>query len=107
CVAQVMTGQPPRAILVLGMHRSGTSAVTRVLNLLGADLGRRLMPPMPDNNETGFWENLDAVDIDERLLTGIGRSWHDVRDMPASWLQSAAAAEAGVAIKGLIQAEFA
>ncbi len=102
-----MTERAPRAILVLGMHRSGTSAVTRVLNLLGADLGQRLMPPMPGSNEKGFWENLDAVDIDERLLAGIGRSWHDVRDLPAGWLQSAAAADASASIKGLIQAEFA
>ena len=101
-----MTGQRSQAILVLGMHRSGTSAVARVVNLLGADLGQRLMPPMPNSNEKGFWENLDAVDIDERLLTGIGRSWHDVRDLPAGWLQSAAAVEASAAIKNLIQAEF-
>jgi len=104
---QAMTGQRSRAIIVLGMHRSGTSAVTRVVNLLGADLGQRLMPPMPDSNEKGFWENLDAVDLDERVLTGIGRSWHDVRHMPAGWLQSASATEARAAIKSLVETEFA
>ncbi len=102
-----MTGHSSRAILVLGMHRSGTSAVTRVLNLLGAGLGTRLMPPMPGSNEKGFWENLDAVDIDDRLLTGIGRSWHDVRDMPDGWLDSVAAADADAAITRLIRTDLA
>jgi hypothetical protein len=37
------------AILVLGMHRSGTSAIARLLNLRGADLGRNLLPPKHDN----------------------------------------------------------
>jgi hypothetical protein len=31
------------AILVLGMHRSGTSTLTRLLGLFGADLPKRLM----------------------------------------------------------------
>ena len=44
------------ALLVLGMHRSGTSALTRVLNLLGVALGDDLMPPGPDN-PLGFWEH--------------------------------------------------
>ena len=100
-------GESPRAILVLGMHRSGTSPTTRVLNLLGASLGTRLMPPFPNNNERGFWENLDAFEIHERLLGEIGRSWHDVRDMPDDWQESAAASHAQAAIISFIQGEFA
>ena len=102
-----INGESQRAILVLGMHRSGTSPTTRVLNLLGASLGTRLMPPVPNNNERGFWENLDAFDIDERLLGEIGRWWHDVREVPDDWLESAAASRAQAAIVPFIQAEFA
>ena len=47
----------PTAVLILGMHRSGTSALTRVLNLLGVELGSELMAAAEDNNETGFWEH--------------------------------------------------
>ncbi len=83
-----------QAILVLGMHRSGTSALTRVLNLLGAELGSRLMPAVSGNNENGFWENQDAVDIHEALLSDLGRNWHDIREMPAGWAASDAAARA-------------
>ena len=71
--------QRPTAILILGMHRSGTSALTRVLNLCGVDLGTRLIPPAAGNNENGFWEHVDAVDMHERLLLQLGRSWSDAR----------------------------
>ena len=42
-----------KAIAVLGMHRSGTSVTTRVVQLLGAYLGEEsdLMPTLPDNPE--------------------------------------------------------
>jgi len=82
-----------RAILVLGMHRSGTSAVTRVINLLGAKIGDRLVPPGHDN-PSGFWENEAAVEINERLLRDLGRTWYDMREMPDGWMKTAAAAKA-------------
>lgn len=68
---------PPRtALLVLGAHRSGTSATTRVLNLLGAQLPDRLLPPVPGNNSMGFWESADLMDIHEEILATIGTAWH-------------------------------
>lgn len=82
-----------RALLILGMHRSGTSAVTRVVNLLGAKIGDRLIPPGHDN-PSGFWENATAVEINEQLLREIGRTWYDMREMPDGWMETAAAAKA-------------
>ena len=101
------SAQSPRAILVLGMHRSGTSAVTRVLNLLGADLGARLLPPVANNNVRGFWENAAIFEIHERLLATIGRSWCDVRGLPDGWLESDAASGAQAEIRQILQEEFA
>lgn len=95
------------AILILGMHRSGTSALTRVLNLCGVDLGTRLMPPAQDNNDSGFWEHVDAVDAHERLLFQFGRSWSDARALPDGWLESDAAAAAAQRIAALVTGEFA
>lgn len=66
-----------RAICVLGMHRSGTSAVSRILNLMGVDLGTNLMPPAPENPE-GFWENLDFVEINENIFSHLEASWDNV-----------------------------
>lgn len=83
----------PRALLILGMHRSGTSAVTRVVNLLGAKIGDRLVPPGHDN-PSGFWENVTAVEINEQLLRELGRTWYDMREMPDGWMETAAAGKA-------------
>ena len=96
---------PAKAVLILGMHRSGTSAVARVLNLLGVELGSRMMRPGNDN-PAGFWEHQDVVAIHERLLDGLDMAWDDPRPMPGGWLQSAAADQARVAIADLVKSEF-
>ncbi|WP_457669212.1 hypothetical protein [Thiolapillus sp.] len=71
-------------ILVLGMHRSGTSVLTRVLNLLGADVGRDLLAAQKDINARGFWEHRELVAINEKLLSAVGRSWYDFLPLPSS-----------------------
>lgn len=73
-----------RSILVLGPHRSGTSAVARVLNLLGVDLGGEMLPPKFDNRH-GYWEHRRIFDLHERLLSRAGSAWHEYRPMPAGW----------------------
>ena len=66
-----------QAIVVLGMHRSGTSAVTRLLNLAaGADLPRHLMNSRQDN-ETGFWESQPIADFNEELIEAAKSAWDD------------------------------
>ena len=50
-------GARRRVILVLGMHRSGTSVLTRLLALCGGDLPKTVMKPNYAN-PTGFWEPL-------------------------------------------------
>lgn len=97
-----MTGT---AILVLGMHRSGTSAVAGALRLAGVELGRELMPAGPDN-PTGFWEHAGVVAVHERLLHALGREWHDPRPLPAGWEGSPAARAAGDELEAVLRAEF-
>jgi GT2 family glycosyltransferase len=69
-----------RPILVLGMHRSGTSAVSRVLGLMGAEVGSadELLPAHPTDNPTGYWERADLNAIHDRLLASTGHSWNRV-----------------------------
>ena len=98
--------QPRVALLVLGMHRSGTSATARVLNLLGAEVGTRLVEPGFDNPR-GFWEHATAVEINERLLKALGRTWYDMREMPDGWIDLPAARQAEDEIAELLQQEFA
>ena len=72
-----------RAICIIGMHRSGTSTITRGLNLLGAYLGEEkdLMKPLPENPE-GFWERLDIYYLQNRLLAMMKREWDATAPLP-------------------------
>ncbi len=65
-------------VLVLGMHRSGTSALTRVFSLLGAGLPARLLTSR-DGNETGHWESQTLIDYHDHLLSEHQSFWFDWR----------------------------
>jgi GT2 family glycosyltransferase len=78
---------PRHAILIAGMHRSGTSALARVLNLLGADIGTGLLPGRTDNPR-GYWEAEAVVALNEECLAHHGRSWHDPRPLPEGWMET-------------------
>jgi hypothetical protein len=72
------TKQQRTCILVLGMHRSGTSAFARVASLLGAAL------PLDLNQGTirdrvDFWEPLPLVECHDRMLWETGGRWYDWR----------------------------
>lgn len=71
--------------MVLGMHRSGTSALMGVLHLLGVQLGTRLIPAHAEINPKGFWEHTDIVRLNDRLLGILGKCWHDVSQFPDQW----------------------
>lgn len=74
-----------KALLVLGMHRSGTSALTRVLSLLGADLPTRLMPPVENDNARGFWESERVAHLHDEMLSAIDSAWDDFLPIPERW----------------------
>ena len=62
-------------IVVLGMHRSGTSAVTRGLQALGISLGNNLLPPVKGDNDKGYWEDSDINCLNIDMLNHIGHDW--------------------------------
>jgi len=93
------------ALLILGMHRSGTSALTGALALRGMHLGNDLMPPAAENPK-GFWEHMGVVNIHEQLLDALGYAWNDPRPLPDGWLHHSATATAREQLCALIQAEF-
>jgi hypothetical protein len=66
-----------RAVVVLGMHRSGTSAVARGLAALGVYLGDDFLDAQPEN-PTGYWEDRHVVALDDRVLKGFGLRWDSV-----------------------------
>ena len=74
--------RPRTALVVLGMHRSGTSAVTRVLGLLGAALPKQ---PMLSLKNEDHWEPERLVRLHEAMLEEAGSRWDDWRAFdPAS-----------------------
>ncbi len=70
-------------LVVIGCHRSGTSATAGVLSHLGVDFGspERLMPPS-SHNPKGYYENLQIVHTHDWLLKALGRGWSDCRPFP-------------------------
>ena len=74
-----------QAVLILGMHRSGTSVLSGLLAGAGLDLGKTLMPPAEDNPR-GFWENQRLVDINEAVLNIYDQSWSSFQALPGDWL---------------------
>ena len=97
-----VTGQERGAgLLVLGMHRSGTSALARLLGIGGADLGVRVAGAS-EGNETGHWEDSFAVETHDTILQAFGATWADPFALPGDWRRSEAGMAAGVAIQGYV-----
>jgi hypothetical protein len=71
-----------RVIVVVGMHRSGTSAMVRALGYLGADLGETFIDVIPEVNAKGFWEDADLNRINIAVLRHIGFDWLSNRPIP-------------------------
>jgi hypothetical protein len=83
---QGATAERPVLLFVLGVARSGTSALARVLSLCGGALPSSLVGAMADNPR-GHWEPREANLINERILRRNGSSGFD----PTMRLQEAGA----------------
>lgn len=88
------------ALVVLGMHRSGTSSVAGTLSLLGAAAPRTLMAPAADNPR-GFWESQVVMELNDALLAEVSSAWNDWRA-----LARAPGPDAPGRIAGVLDAEF-
>lgn len=79
-----MTDAPPRsapstrpvALFVMGMNRSGTSALTRVLSLCGGTLPPRLAGAN-SRNPLGYWEPRESLRLNTAILRRHGSEWFD------------------------------
>ncbi|MBU3682903.1 MAG: glycosyltransferase [Phycisphaerales bacterium] len=97
----------PVMLLVLGVHRSGTSVTARALECLGAAPSSHLHEALP-NNPTGFFEDRDVERFNEyTLLPSIGARWHDLA--PPDWrrLPSGLRGELFAAARAIIRRNFA
>jgi len=71
-------------ILILGMHRSGTSLITRMVNMMGAYVGPEgSMLELTQDNPKGYWERNDVLNYNIFLLRLHGVDWAGYN--PAPW----------------------
>ncbi len=74
-------------IIVLGMHRSGTSMVARLLNMMGAYFAPdELAMQASDANPKGHWEREDIRVLNDEILESLGMSWDNLSDFEPSLL---------------------
>lgn len=76
-----------RALLVLGMHRSGTSALAGALVADGWEVPGNSLPPTDDNPE-GYFESREVIQINNALLAEFGQNWSSTRPLPHDWAQA-------------------
>ncbi|MBV9571537.1 MAG: hypothetical protein JO056_09895 [Alphaproteobacteria bacterium] len=75
-----------KVILVVGMHRSGTSALTGTLVEAGAAFGdTALAAGGRPENPLGLVERTDFMALSERALRLLGCSWHDLSEFRPNW----------------------
>ena len=65
-----------QAVLILGMHRSGTSAMAGLSCLLGAAAPAGMMEAAFDN-PTGFWESFPVASLNEAIFKTLGAEWYN------------------------------
>ncbi len=74
-------------VVIAGMHRSGTSALTRVLNIVGCDLPKTVMGEN-EFNRTGHWESDELVVLNDAILKSAGSNWYDWTSFNHDWYKS-------------------
>ncbi|HCU6023495.1 TPA: hypothetical protein OUZ75_000413 [Legionella pneumophila] len=92
-------------VLVLGMHRSGTSAITRVLSFLGCDLPQNILGASI-SNELGHWESISLNRLNDRILESAGSHWQDWDELNKGWIHSPKAMNFQEEAINLLQDEF-
>lgn len=92
--------------VVLGMHRSGTSVVSRALAVLGAEHGDKSTRVGSDNPK-GFWEDEELVAFNDGLLAELGMGWFDVGSVDVDIFYHEAWQKKKVAAKALFGKKLA
>ena len=100
-----------RVAVIVGMHRSGTSLLARLLDGLGVAFGPRVMTRSVPDNEGGYWEHSDIVAAQEALLDDVlDRPWHRARGLEplaGDWWKSAEVLPYRLALTAVLERECA
>ena len=66
----------PQVVFITGMHRSGSSALSRAMTTLGIHHSTNLMNASEDNKK-GYWEDNDFITFNDDLLRRTGQLWEE------------------------------
>jgi hypothetical protein len=94
------------ALIILGMHRSGTSLLTGLLSQVGVQMGKSLYAPQKGVNEKGFWEHEDIVDTHDELLLNLDSQWDDLLPLADNWWESAGTKPFAEKLSKLVRRDF-
>lgn len=75
CLQLMMTSKNKQVILVVGMHRSGTSGLTGILSKFGADVPLSATTRISSDNPKGHWEHTELNRINDDVLRQFGMTW--------------------------------
>jgi hypothetical protein len=90
--------------MVVGMHRSGTSALAGALGALGFNQVRPGDRVEWSESNPEHWESLSLGLFDEGLLHRLGGSWDAPPDLPRHWVHSASILGGGEAVTTMAEA---
>ena len=90
-------GTGDRVVVVLGMHRGGTSLCAKTVSRLGFSLGGPLLPPEFDNPD-GFYEHAEINRLHEALLAQLGATWDTTWSVREALDTNSLAAEANATV---------
>lgn len=93
------------AVVVLGMHRSGTSAMAGVLHLIGCDAPATPMEASVSNKK-GYFESEPIYKFHSTLLDSTGSQWDDWSPITSDWQDSPSARTFLKQAAALIHQEF-
>lgn len=106
-----MSASDRRVVVVLGMHRSGTSMLARLLAHAGVALGPRIMTTAGADNAQGYWEHAEIFAAQESLLDDVlDRTWYGPKGclpLPQRWWEAPEVADCREKLVHILERELA
>jgi hypothetical protein len=97
-----------RIVVVLGMHRSGTSVTMNLLNTFGVALSDDLMEPT-EHNARGYFESREIFRLHDEIFATIGMTWRTsslVIPLAKNWWRAAPVQSLKAELSNIVQREL-
>lgn len=94
-----------KVVVILGMHRSGTSALSGALAQMGVDFGKHLGSPSR-HNPKGFFEHPEIVALHDEVLHAFGSRWDDYLSLPSGWAETEVVREIRSSLIAILKRDF-